>query len=307
MERVVITGRVIDRFANPIPGLTASDFRLRVDGVETPLESAEWIPSRAEESSAATAEADARRPANLPAPDSPSRLTVMLFQWEIAGQKDEGFVRMMRQAMKMARTAEPEDRIAVFAFGSSLRLLQDWTLEHETVAEAIRTVRAPSRREAAFPPGGPALAPFVERCGQVDSIEGAFVCIGNALQQYPGPKTLLFFGWTIRTYRTTEHARYPVMVEAITKADTSVFALDVSDGRHTLEKGIRLLAADTGGLYEGDNQWFPDRSRLRVQHALQGSYELVFRDPATERGWHQVEVELTRVTGRTLFRRWYRD
>jgi hypothetical protein len=44
VERVVITGRVIDRFANPILGLTTGDFRLRVDGRGAAIETVEWIP-----------------------------------------------------------------------------------------------------------------------------------------------------------------------------------------------------------------------------------------------------------------------
>ena len=42
VRRVVLTGRVIDRFAKTIPGLVPSDFRLLVDGRETAIESVEW-------------------------------------------------------------------------------------------------------------------------------------------------------------------------------------------------------------------------------------------------------------------------
>ncbi len=46
VDRVIVTGRVLDRFAKPILDLTAADFRLRVDGLRTPIESVEWIPGR---------------------------------------------------------------------------------------------------------------------------------------------------------------------------------------------------------------------------------------------------------------------
>lgn len=46
VDRVVVTGRVIDRFANPIPGLVAGNFRLRVDGRGAAIETVEWIPGR---------------------------------------------------------------------------------------------------------------------------------------------------------------------------------------------------------------------------------------------------------------------
>src|ERR1700693_734411 len=117
VDRVVVTGRVIDRFANPIPGLTAGDFRLRVNGRGAAIETVEWIPGR-------------RQPEEKPVPaetpsgntekaalGAPPRLTVMLFQWEIAGQKDVGFVRMMRQAKRVGDYSGTRGRDAGFGFG----------------------------------------------------------------------------------------------------------------------------------------------------------------------------------------------
>ena len=45
VDRVVVDGRVIDRFANTVPGLTKENFRLKVDGVACPIESAEYTPA----------------------------------------------------------------------------------------------------------------------------------------------------------------------------------------------------------------------------------------------------------------------
>ena len=43
VDRVVVDAHVIDARGNPISGLTAADFRLRVDGRNVPIESTEWI------------------------------------------------------------------------------------------------------------------------------------------------------------------------------------------------------------------------------------------------------------------------
>ena len=117
VDRVVVTGRVLDQFANPIAGLAARDFRLRVDGRETAIESIEWSPGRRQpEQKPAPAQAPPAQTARTeePALAPPPRLTVMLFQCEIAGQKDVGVVRMMRQAKRFVDSAQAEDRIAVF-------------------------------------------------------------------------------------------------------------------------------------------------------------------------------------------------
>ncbi len=317
VERVVITGRVIDRFANPIPGLTAGDFRLRVDGRKTPIESVEWIPREPRPSPSAvettTGQAlEAGLPATISAagqqtPAAPSRTIVMLFQWEIAGQKDTGFVRMMRQAKRFVDSADPTDRFAVLGYGSSLRLLQDFTTDHEAVHDAIEAIRNLSFRGRTAAADVPALSASINGCGSTGSIQKAIICIGNSLQASQGSKTMLFFGWSIGRRRGPERVEYPKMIEAIGKARTSVWVLDVSDGRHTLAEGIARLASDTGGLYN-ETFDFPDLARQRVERSLEGgTYEIVFRNPAVARGWHEVDVELITSSGTPLFQRWYRD
>lgn len=323
VERVVLTGRVVDRFAAPIPGLTASDFRLLVDGTPTAIESAEWIAPQAETGrravSAGTVESiesglkvvpptEARRPSLSGA----SRTVVLLFQWEIAGQKDEGFVRMMNQARRFIQAGDSEDRMAVLAFGSSLHLIQDFTHDQVALLDAVEGVRNPSYRGRPAATDGPTLSLPLTKCGPTGAIQKAMVCIGDSLQTVPGPKTLMFFGWTVGRARSrVRNDHYPEMIEAVGKSQTSVFVFDVSSGSHTLAAGIAQLAFDTGGLYNGgvmDFYSFPDLARIRVRQALEGgTYELVFRNPITQRGWHRVEIELAGRKGIPLFQRWYRD
>jgi VWFA-related protein len=311
VDRVVVTGRVIDRFANPLPGLAANDFRLHVDGREIPIESVEWIPARrdSEQNPVPLLPETPPETEERPRLAAPSRLTVMLFQWEIAGQKDVGFVRMMRQAKRIVESAGRDDRIAVLGFGSSLRLLQDFTTNRAAVEEAILKIRSPNWGGRAEDADAETLS-AADGCERADSIEKALVCIGSALQRLPGPKTLLFFGWTAATTRDSWRVHYPSIIEAIGKAETSVFVLDVSDGKRygkrVLPESLKTLAYETGGLYH-ETFDFPDLARQRVQRSLDGYYELVFRDPAAGHGWHQVEVELTGGSGTALFHRWYRS
>jgi VWFA-related protein len=318
VERVVVPGRVIDRFANPISGLSAGDFRVTVDGKEISIDAVDWISGEATpaaglggtkvgaEESRAIAEN-----AGPPAGASGPRTLIMLFQWEIAGQKDTGFLRMMRQAERMIEATTPGDRTAVLGFGSSLRVLQDLTNDHAALKTAVRAIR--SLNHAGVPAAGASLAGPVGKCGSKDSIQKAIVCISSALQTLPGPKTLLFFGWTIgRPSLYNRYVDYPLLVEAISKARTSVFVLDVSDGHHTLAPGLKQLAADTGGLYNGgciyEMMYCADLATAKTQRAIDGgTYEIVFRDPTSGRGWHEIEVHLKRGNGIAIFARWYRS
>jgi hypothetical protein len=323
VERIVITGRVIDRFANAISDLSTADFRLRVDGKDAAIESVEWIPEQLQRrqappaTSAEAANRDLPRVrAEIPGPVTQmtsTRTVVMLFQWEIAGQKDAGFVRMMRQAERMIESSSPDERIAVLAFGSSLRLIQDFTNDHIALREAVEGIRGWRFQGRPAAEEGPSLATAISDCGSRNSIRKAFICVGSALQTLPGPKTLLFFGWSVgQPKRDSWFVDYPAMIEAISKARTSVFVLDVSDGHHSLEPSLKLLAADTGGLFNGgciyEMRWCADLATLKTERAIGGgTYELVFRDPAAARGWHEVEVQLMRGNGIAAFQQWYRD
>jgi hypothetical protein len=234
------------------------------------------------------------------------RLAVILFQWEIAGQKDEGVIRVMRQVSRLLDTAEPSDRFAVLGFGSSLRLLADFTPDHAVVRRAVERVRSLHSPIFRSPDGEPSLAAGIGRCESTDSIEKALTCVGRTLQDLAGPKTLLFCGWAAESHRASWRTDYPSIVEAVSRAHASVFVLDVSSGAHRLEAGLRVLANDTGGTYNATFD-FPDLARLRIQRALEGAYEVVFRSPGPGRGWHSVEIELVNASGTAVFPRWYND
>src|SRR4051812_49886180 len=47
VERIIVDTRVTDDRGNPITGLKASDFRVRIDGKPAMVESSEWIPETA--------------------------------------------------------------------------------------------------------------------------------------------------------------------------------------------------------------------------------------------------------------------
>ncbi len=336
VERIILRGDVVDRFARPIPGLGMSDFRLRVDGQETPIESVDWYPGRPPRKPTAAptagkgvraspATAAPARPdqAAAPSPETEAapreqepepQLYVLLFQWEIAAQKDVGFMRMVRQALQFSDSRSPQDRIAVLGFGSSLRVLQDFTRDRAAVRRGILDVRSASHSGTADADAGATMAEYATACGRADSIEQAFICIGNALRPIPGPKTLLFFGWTLQTHRFSLRENYPSMLQAIESAHTTVYALDVSDGSHALAAGLKRLAVDTGGTYQ-ETFDFPDLARRRVEVTVDGGYyEIVFRNPSTQRGWHGVQVELTAASeattsgrGQPNFPRWFQN
>ena len=61
-----------------------------------------------------------------------------------------------------------------------------------------------------------------------------------------------------------------------------------------------------GCIYE--MEYCADLARLKTERAIEGgAYELVFRDPAATRGWHEVQVQIVRGNGIAAFQQWYRN
>ena len=311
VERVIVDAHVVDRFSRPIPGLAASDFQVAVDGVPVELESAEWVgPGEAPFALAA----EASSPVST---SEHGRQIVILFQWELAAQKATGFVRMLRQAMEFVRRIGPEDRVALVLYDSRLWLRQDFTSDRarlEGVLESILRHEEDRHPESA---AGDLLAGLLpeERARHSSSMSEALVELAHALAAVPGEKSLLFFGWGLDTWSPRglqlvgrrSVAQDPELVrQAMARAKTTVFSIDVSDGSHRLGGGLEWIALATGGLYM-ESYDFPRFAMGAVEQALSGRYVLVFRKPAGPRGEHHIQVVLKSGKGTVLHRQSYDD
>src|SRR6478672_10820469 len=74
-ERVVVDVHAIDNAGEPVLGLSASDFTLRVDGKPVPIESVEWIAGSSSSPAAAAAQAAAgTAPESAPAAAAAGRV-----------------------------------------------------------------------------------------------------------------------------------------------------------------------------------------------------------------------------------------
>lgn len=327
VSRVVVNVHVVDDRGVPITGLTERDFRVAVDDRLVVLESAEWVGPPEPGPARAGAQASAPRPSPVPGPaveialpvsEDSRRLMVFVFQWEIAGQKQDGFVRMQKQAREFVKTLDPADRVAVLLFGSRLWLKQDFTADRRRLDAALRRISRNAEDRTPDPAAGVSLASLLPEAEarSATSIEKALASLGRALEPIPGSKSLLLFGWGMGRWTPTfqneiagyvrQTPEYEPARQALTKAETSVFCLDVSDGRHTLSDGLERVAYETGGLYVPT--WdFPRFAMEKVQRSLIGHYVLVFRKPPGPAGFHTIDITLAGRAGNVLHRRFYDD
>ena len=299
VERVIVDAYVTDRYGDPIPELTAADFRVRVDGKPVPLESAEWVPADLPEIplEASLSAAPAGRPMTL-AP--PGRLIIFFFQTGFIPSRLSGLVRMSLQARRFLDTLLPTDRVAVISYDSHLKLRQDFTADHQKIEDAlydsIRTGVQALIGDDAFPSISRHFDYHAAKNAATPE-RGLFV-LARALAPIPGGKTMLFFGWGLGTVggvtgpNLTERRDFGNALRALAAARTNIFTLDVTEADyHTLEAHLQTMSELTGGTYQ-KTHIFPSLAMDRVRRAISGRYVLVFKKPEGPRGEHTIEVKL---------------
>ncbi len=314
VERIVVDAYVTDGSGDPIPDLTAEDFRLRVDGRPVPLESAEWVPADLPEIPIEAALSMA--PTGGPIPlVPPGRLIVFFFQDDFERSRLVGLVRMGVQARRFLDDLLPTDRVAVVSYDSHLKLRQDFTNDHEKIRaalfDAIRTgAQAPVEKE--YFPSIAEHFDFAAARKAATPERGLFV-LARALAPIPGGKTMLFFGWGLGTVggvsgpNLTERRDFGNALRALAAARTNIFTLDVTDADyHSLETHLQTLADLTGGTYQKTNI-FPNLAMDRVKRAISGRYVLVFQPPPGPRGSHTIDVRLANRKGEVNARQYYDD
>jgi VWFA-related protein len=306
VERLVVDVRVVDASGQPVLGLRPEDFKLKLDGKPIALESALWVGESAEQEDpgvVVTPEGTSPPPVESRFPEP--RLVVFLLQKDLDSSRIVGLMRMADKAEGLLASLAPGDRVAALLYDSHLRTLFDFTDERARARRLLREGVLHSEL-AAQESDEPSLLAHLDRWAmkRAGSPERALQVIGEALQELPGPKTLVFLGWGLGRFGrggVTMTADYEPARHALQKARCSVFALDVTDADyHSLEVGLEQVAQDTGGFY-AKTHIFPDAALKRMERALSGYYVLSFERPEGKSGLRRLDVDLVKgKKGRVL-------
>jgi VWFA-related protein len=301
VERIIVDTRVTDDHGNPITGLTAADFRVRIDGKPASVESSEWIP----ESSAArelanidAAIADVNTTLDQPAPHG--RLLIFFYQTDFArnSARVAGQMQTVVNADDWLDWLDPEDRVAVFSFDSHLKFRLDFTNNKDHIKDAMQQAMLTDN------PPWPRIVPMpalanrlnAEELRKAGTPEAALIIVANALRPIPGPKSIILFGWGLGRLTpsgVTMESKYVAARQALASARASVFSIDFTQAdSHSLEAGLGKVADDTGGFY-AKTFHFPKIAVDRLQKTLAGHYELEVRKNDTKlHGTHTIEVDV---------------
>jgi VWFA-related protein len=313
VERVLIDARVTIANGEPIEGLSAGDFTVKIDGLPAKVESVTWIADT--EAARALAEVHQEVPQEGADVAPAGRLFVLFVQTDFARHTTRlgGAMKFMPYVKDLLEMFEPEDRVAVFSFDSHLKFRIDFTSDPEKVYEAVQATLLID--DPPPPPivANPSLARRLDRKQMKDatSSEASLTIVGNALRPIPGPKTLILLGWGLGSLSNggvRMPREYAVARQLLESSRVTIFALDTSDADyHSLEVGLQAAAADTGGFYAKTHR-FPQLAIERLQRTLSGHYELEVRRPdALARGTHAISVTVKRRGARVLARSTYVD
>jgi VWFA-related protein len=307
VTRLLLDARVLDDRGQPVRGLTASDFIVKVGSKVARVESAVWVgPGASVDSSPAETTVEAEMDA--PAPEG--RLIVFLFQKSLEPSRIVGFMRMLTEARGVLDSLSPIDRVAVLSFDSSLHVWVDFTNDYARVRrifeDGILFERAGPVQEARGVSLVRLLAPQEAR--RTYTIERALRRIGNALADVPGAKSVVLVGHGFGRFGATGvtmENEYEPMREALQRARAAVFSLDVTTADyHSLEAGLQLVAEQTGGFF-ARTHIFTTRAVRTLLGALAGHYTLFVELPALDEGAHRTDIELAGKKGTVLARSTY--
>jgi VWFA-related protein len=295
VHRVLLDVRVTDGLGQPLEGLTAPDFTVRIDGKPAHVESASWVTGALRgEGVIAT---PAGPPAATAAPTIEGRLVVVLIQKDLEPTRILGLMRLLLDARSFFAGFTPRDRVAVLSFDSRLRIWSDFTNDLDRIRAVLQHDILSSEPAALGPSEAPSLVAGIgaREAQDASTMEEALVLVGHALERLPGAKSVIVFGHGFGRLHLSGVALAPDYDEArraLRAARASVFCLDVTQAEyHSLEAGLQQVAEDTGGFFERTHI-FPARALNRLAGVLAGHYVLVVERPPARKGRHKVEVSV---------------
>jgi VWFA-related protein len=308
VARLMIDVRVVDNAGDPVPGLAASDFEVRIDGRRVRVENALWTGEAANSTAARVQpleSADLRAQAT-----GRHNLVVFLFQKSLDQMRITGLMRMLLDTTVFLDTMRADDLIAVLSFDSHLNIWTDFTSDHERLRPIFRRGVLLERPPHVEPSRGPSL---LARLSEEDakgtySIEKSLQVVAEALQPLPGAKSIVLvghgFGRFGRSGVTMEN-EYTPAAEALLAARASVFSIDITQADyHSLEAGLQLVSQQTGGFFERTFH-FPQLALKRLSGVLAGYYVLFVEKPDGPNAWHELDVRLPGRRGNVLARTGY--
>ncbi len=306
VARVLIDARVVDDSGQPITGLTAAQFSVRIAGKPAHVDTVDWVSAGVprDEPLSATGAGTPLMPRG--------RWIVFLFQRAHDLSDATGLMRVRDDLAAFADVVTRDDHVAILSFDSTLHYWLDFTNDVEGIRRVLRhdiLVQSPPPIVVSAPPSlaGRLTA---ETAQSTYTIEKSLQLLGEALDPLPGAKSIVMLGhgmgtWVPRFGIVQLGSDYSEAFAALQKARVSVFCIDITKADyHPRQEGLQQIAQDTGGYYM-QSHIFTRSIFERLGGALAGYYTLSIVAPQGAKGEQQIDIKLIGRKGNVVSKRAY--
>lgn len=275
-NEVLVDVRVTDRKGDPATDLKQSDFKVYEDGVPQKINSfdLENIQKLAQESGENGKPAEINLGA-LPKTTSQEtyrqmvqnhRLMVLFF--DLSSMQIPDLLRALDSAQNFLKTEmSPADLVAVVAYSSNLKVLQDFTNDRDALSKAIKSIQIGQSstlasngsvgeaggtdsfgNEVVTQDTGNAFTPDETEFNIFNTDEklSALQSLANLLQAVPGRKSVVHFSSGIEQTGVDNEAQLQATIDAANRANISFYTLDAR-GLIAMPPGGAASAASPSG------------------------------------------------------------
>ena len=290
---VIVTVFVRDSQGRPVGGLTKDDFVVTENGKPQTVRVFEFqqieqaAPGEARlEAEAEPTRAAAQEPqtgAVLPVRYRDRRLIVLYFDWTSLDEEQQ--VRAKEAAEEWIRTKmTPADLVRIVAFGSRLRVVQDFTGDRDALIEAVRKFQTGEMSELAAE-GATETDTGEDAAFAADETEfnvfntdrklAALEDLARSLAALPEKKAVVYFSGGVSRTGMDNEAQLRAAVNAAVRANVSFYPVDVRGLQAEPPGGGAAVATVSGtGLFSGQAQ---GRQRQR-SYDTQDTLEMLAAD-----------------------------
>ncbi len=277
---VLVDVRVRDKSGKPVTDLTQQDFRVFEDGVPQTITSfsLEDVQKLAQVEAAGGPPATidlAKLPPSVPAETvlQDRRLSVLFF--DVSSMQPDDLIRALKSAQNfIEKRLTPADLVAVVAYTSSLRVLQDFTNDRQALAKAIKAIIVGEESSNLSASGTTGEAGGTNAAGEeivTQDVSAAFTpdetefnifntdqklaaieSLSRMLRALPGRKSVIHFSSGVERTGTENEAQLRATVDAANQSNVSLYSMDTR-GLMALPPGGDATSASPSGtaIYTG--------------------------------------------------------
>ncbi|MFZ5928246.1 MAG: VWA domain-containing protein [Acidobacteriota bacterium] len=285
---VIVTVFVRDGQGRPVKGLTQDDFLVTENGKPQTVRVFEFqqIEEAAPGAAVMTAEAPAARPlqaeqqtgAVLPVRYRDRRLIVLYFDWTSLDEAQQ--VRAKEAAEEWIRSKmTAADLVRIVAFGSRLRVVQDFTGDRDALIEAVRKFQTGEMSELAAE-GATDVETGEDTAFAADDTEfnvfntdrklAALEDLARSLAALPEKKAVVYFTAGVSRTGMDNEAQLRAAVNAAVRSNVSFYPVDVRGLQAEPPGGGAGVATVSGtGLFSGQAQGRQRQRSFDTQDTLE--------------------------------------